>query len=94
MFSINKYKDEGQYEKVTDYIHRPCGTSSHRIALRFELENDEDSQYPLEDILEKYWLNLTEHNRELQGSEGKRILEVELEGTYDDIMEVSDGNVL
>jgi len=75
---LEKYKDENQFEKMADYIYRMCGTPRHRIALRFELEPNEDSQYPLEDILEKYWLQVADHLREFQ-YEGKRILEVELE---------------
>jgi len=79
---LDKYKDEDQFEKLTNYIYKERKTSSYRIALRFELEPNENNQFPLEDLLDKYLLNLTEHSREFS-HEGKRILEVELESPHD-----------
>jgi len=88
---LDKYKDDSQFEKLSDYIYKKRDTSSYCITLRCELEPDEDSQYPLEDVLDKYLINVTDHAREFQ-SEGKRILEVELESPYsiDEILAVSE----
>jgi len=88
---LEKYKDDNQFEKLTDYIYKERGKSSYRITLRCELEPNEDSQYPLDDVLDKYLLNVTDHIKEFQKKE-KKILEFELESCHslDEIKAVSE----
>ena len=48
--------NEGIYNDLKD----DGGFSTHRIAMAVELEAGENSQYPLEDILDKYYVHVEE----------------------------------
>lgn len=49
------------------------------VTLYAELEDDEDTQYPLEDILDKYYVNCTDVMEEREEA-GKSIFIFEIEG--------------
>jgi hypothetical protein len=92
---LEKYNNSTEYRKLNEYVYKNLSDGNFRITLSCELENDEDSQYPLEDILDKYYVNCTDYFEEKKyGS--IRTLIFELEGSlnndednYVNIMEVS-----
>jgi len=80
---LEKYKDSAHFEKINEHIYRQRSDGSYRIALSCELERDEDTQYPLEDLLDKYYVNCTDYLEEKQVDD-LRILSFELEGSLDE----------
>lgn len=53
--TLEKYTDL-PYEYLEEHIYRNQADQIFVTALSFELEADEDSQYPLEDLLERFSL--------------------------------------
>lgn len=47
------------YESLDHHIYRNTEENTYVIALSFELEADEDSQYPLEDLLDQFNLYIS-----------------------------------
>lgn len=75
---LDKYQDKQNYEEIGNGLFKDLINKRYVITLKFELETDEDSQYPLEDILDKYYVNCTSHIVE----DGKN-MEVEIEDGND-----------
>lgn len=88
---LDKYDDYKRYAQQEGFIYKDVtggvggkmGITSapvYCVTLYAELENvEEDTQYPLEDILDKYYVNCTEIMEEKEES-GKRIFIFEVEG--------------
>ena len=70
--------DNGSYKSVDDDFE-------HKIAFSFELEEGEDTQYPLEDLLDRYNLYVSD----FLPSESTSIMKIELAGSPDDIQNVA-----
>ena len=79
---LDKYNDRGKYQPIDGTIFEDLSGETYCLTLYCELEENEDTQYPLEDILDEYYVNCTEHMEE-QEADGKRILIVEIEGSLD-----------
>ena len=87
---LDKYDDTVRYTQHDGFVYKdvtggaagrmlPSAGPVYCVTLRAELEADEDTQYPLEDILDKYLLNCTEVTEEKEEA-GKRIFLFEMEG--------------
>lgn len=87
---LGKYSDTARYTQYDGFIFKDVtggvsgkmGISSepvYCVTLYAELEEGEDTQYPLEDILDKYYVNCTEVMEEKE-EEGKHIYIFEIEG--------------
>ena len=79
---LEKYQDSTQFEKIDERIYKQRSNGSYRIALACELEDGESAQYPLEDLLDKYYVNCTDYFEETQIND-LRTLSFELEGSLD-----------
>jgi len=92
---LEKYRDSGKYQSEGNGIYKDLENKRYVITLRFELEKGDDSrqaddfQYPLEDILDKYYVNCTEHIVE-EEIDGVEFLEVEIEDGNDEDFESLD----
>lgn len=87
LLKLDEYSDSSNYEKIEDGIYRDIKDNENtnfRIALLFELEDGDSEQYPLEDILDKYYLYVSK----FIDFENHQILKVELAGELTDIREV------
>ncbi|KAF1299350.1 hypothetical protein BAU15_01510 [Enterococcus sp. JM4C] len=82
---LDKYQDEQDYEALENGIYKDLKNNRYVITLSFELEANENSQYPLEDILDRYYLNCTSHV-----VEEDNCMEVEIEDGNDDNFESLD----
>lgn len=82
---LDKYQNKKNYEELENGIYKDLKNKRYVITLRFELENNENSQYPLEDILDKYYVNCTSHI-----DEDGNCMEVEIEDGNDDNFESLD----
>ena len=87
---LDKYDDCARYTQYEGFIYKDVtgGFGARRgitsepvycVTLYAELEDGEDTQYPLEDILEEYCVVCAEATEEKEEA-GKRIYIIEVEG--------------
>lgn len=79
-----------KFELIEDGIYRDLNDSDgecHRIALSYKLENNE-GQYPLEDILDKYFLFVTDFINSREKTNPGDTVHILLGGMLDDIQKV------
>lgn len=94
LLKLEKHKDSFRYEKIDDGIYKDLNdldTTNYRIALSFELEENETFQYPLEDILDKYFLhisNIIKNETEQEHDKDNISIEIELAGELEDVQNV------
>ena len=79
---LEKYQDVEKYQSLENGIFKDLGNKRYVITLRFELEESDDFQYPLEDVLDKFYINCTDYIVQ-KDDNGVRILETELEDGND-----------
>lgn len=82
---LDKYKNEEKYVLIEGNIYRDLtdpGILNHRAAMTMQLEETEDSQYPLDDILTKYSLYVSDF---VDDDTSLRILNIELAGALEDL---------
>lgn len=84
---LKKYETD-KFSIVKDNIYYGKDTNKYYITLYTILENNENTQYPLEDLLDKYYLNCTEvlDNCIINS---KNVFIFELEGEKENILEIS-----
>jgi len=81
---LDKYKANPNYELVEGNIYKDLEENHHVFALSYELEDEEDSQYPLEDILDKFYLHVSDFiDEERYNTENE--ITLELGGDLDDV---------
>lgn len=88
---LEKYKKLSDFELIEDGIYKDLhdqDDTKYRIAISYELENNEDSQYPLEDILDKFFLYVSDFLEE--DTNLSNLKKVELGGELDDIRAVKE----
>lgn len=83
---LKKYKDPTKFQKITKFVYKDLLEENFKITLCCELEDDEDIQYPLEDILDKYCVNCTDYFEE-KILNNKTYLYFELEGSSNNVEE-------
>lgn len=87
---LDKYSDNARYTRHDSFVYEDATGgvggkmgittgSVYCVTLYAELEEGEDTQYPLEDLLDKYYVNCTEVMEEKE-EDGKRIYIFEIEG--------------
>lgn len=87
---LDKYSDSTRYTHYEGFIYKDStggvGAETEEspepvycVTLYTELKNSEDTQYPLEDILDKYLVNCTDVMEEKE-EDDKRIFIFEIEG--------------
>ena len=79
---LDKYNDREKYKSADNTIFEDLSGETYCVTLYCELEEGEDTQYPLEDIMDEYYVNCTDCMEERE-EDGKRILIVEIEGSLD-----------
>lgn len=87
---LDKYNELSNYQIEKEGVYRDLNdtdSTRYRIALSFELEDGESEQYPLEDILDKYYLYVSSF---LENPQKSNVLELELAGELDDVLDVKD----
>ncbi|MFC3158013.1 hypothetical protein ACFOEQ_05460 [Chryseobacterium arachidis] len=57
---LDKYKENPNYELTEGNIYKDIEENHYVFSLSYELEENEDSQYPLEDILDKFYLHVSD----------------------------------
>ncbi len=83
ILKLENYADAERYESVEAGIYKDltdAERTNHRLAISFELEDGENTQYPLEDILDKYRIHVTEFIKE----DGP-LIELELAGPQENL---------
>ncbi|THF53231.1 hypothetical protein E6C50_03245 [Flavobacterium supellecticarium] len=80
---FDKFNDTSNYSMVADNIYQGPD-EEHLFGLRYELEEEEDSQYPLEDILDKFYLYISDFEDEENFATSRNVT-IELSGELEDI---------
>jgi len=89
LLDLEKYKDTARYQFVEAGIYKDLSDpddTSYRIPLSFELEAGEDTQYPIEDMLDKYYLYVAGFLSPEDSTNG--LMDLELGGELNDILQV------
>lgn len=89
LLNLDQYKDFNHYQLVEEGIHIDLGdtdATNYRIAISYAIESGEDSQYPLENLLDEFCLYVSDFLE----SENQNQDQVKLEfaGTFEDIQKV------
>lgn len=83
IIEIDKFKDSSNYEMIEEGIYNDLkddgGFSTHRIAMTVEVEEGENSQYPLEDVLDKFYVHVEEFLEPKNENESRFIFGGELD---------------
>ncbi|WP_233783226.1 hypothetical protein [Flavivirga eckloniae] len=83
-----KYENTNLYEVVENGIYKDLtdeDDAKYRMTISYELESDENNnQYPLEDVLDKYYLHVSDFLESENNSESNEF-KLELGGDLDDI---------
>lgn len=82
--NLNKYKNNTNYELAEGNIYKDIKENHYVFALSYELEENEDSQYPLEDILDKFYLHVSDFIDEDNYYTSKNIT-LEIGGDLEDV---------
>ena len=82
IINLDKYSNKNDFEFIGDGVYKNLKDGNFRIAFSCELEDDENTQYPLEDILDKYYVNATDYV-ETKVENGITTINIELEGSLD-----------
>lgn len=85
---LPKYQTE-RFQFIRENIHKSLDDETYRITLSMELEKDEDTQYPIEDILDEYGLYATDHIV-TEEKKDRTVLEIELAGDLEGIESASN----
>ena len=98
---LDKYSNAERYTVIEDCIYKDItggvggsmGITNepvYCVTLYSELEENEDTQYPLEDILDKHYVNCTDVMEE-KIEDGKRVFIFEVEGeSLESIKEIAE----
>jgi len=84
--SLDKYNSNNNFELVDGNIYKDLVEDHYVFALSYELEDEEDSQYPLEDILDRYYLHVSDFVDEDRYSNSSDVT-LELGGNLDNVKE-------
>ncbi|TND08566.1 MAG: hypothetical protein FD123_2070 [Bacteroidetes bacterium] len=83
---LEKYHDSTHYKLIEEGIYLDLNDSegtNHRFPVSAELEDGEDGQYPIEDILDKFYLHVSDFLESENRSQNQ--LKLELAGELEDI---------
>lgn len=80
---LDKYR-HSKYELIEKGIYRNADEDLYVFAINYELEDEEDSQYPLEDILDKFYLHVSDFIDE-DAYDNAKIVSLELAGALDNV---------
>lgn len=84
--TCKKYSNQENYELIENGIYKDLkdeDDDNYRMTISYELDSD-DSQYPLEDILDKYYLHVSDFLEPENDYNSNKVIQ-ELGGTLDDI---------
>ncbi len=81
---LQKHENTTDYEKIEDGIYQDLSDTEDtcfRMSLSFELEEGEDSQSPLEDVLDRFYLHISD----FLDAEEEQVVALELAGDLNNI---------
>ncbi len=87
--ALEKYKDATKYLAIGNGIFKDLADpddTNHRLPVSLELEEGEDTQYPLEDVLDKYYIHVSDF---YDSPAPEKILNIELAGELEDLQKAS-----
>lgn len=92
IFKCFKHENSINYEFIEEGVYKDLNDddpAKFRIAISYELETNEDKQYPLEDILNKYFLHVEDFLEDDNDSESN-LFKLELGGELENVIEAKE----
>lgn len=89
---LDKYHGNTNFELIEGNIYKDLEENHYVFALSYELEETEDSQYPLEDILDEYFLHVSDFIDEDRFYSSREVT-LELGGDLEDVKKAIAGIV-
>lgn len=86
---LGKYQGNPNFAWIEGTIYKDLEEDHYVVALSYELEETEDSQYPLEDILDKFYLHVSDFIDEAAFYSSKSVV-LELAGSLEDVKQAID----
>lgn len=89
--TCEKYSNKENYVLIENGIYKDLkdeDDANYRITISYELDSD-DNQYPLEDLLDKFYLHVSDFLESENNSNSNKIIQ-ELGGTLDDIKKAQE----
>ncbi len=89
--TCEKYSNQQNYELIENSIYKDLKDEDDgncRMTISYELDSD-NSQYPLEDILDKFYLYVSDFLESENNSNSNKI-KIELGGTLEDIKKAQE----
>ena len=94
LLNLDKYNNARKYQLLEKGIYKDIedtDTTNIRIAISFELETDERGQYPLEDILDKYYLHVSDFlGTDIDNAQCGSVLNLILAGELEDVLNAKE----
>jgi hypothetical protein len=84
LVDLNKYENKSRFQHIESNVYRDVIEESYVFAITYEIENEEDSQYPLEDILDEFNLYVSDFIDENRFN-NEKIAHIELAGELEDV---------
>lgn len=84
---FDKFNNDPNYSNIEENIYK--SQDDYSFGIHYELEEGEDSQYPLEDILDKFYLYVSDFKDE-DSFAVSRNPTIELSGELEDIKAATD----
>lgn len=82
--TLDEYVKSGLYNYIEDNIYQKIENGKHYITLYCILENDENDQYPLEDLLDEYHIIYTNYFINTYDEQGNNVLIFEIESALNE----------
>ena len=86
LVELDKYTGNPGYRHIEGNIYESLEEKEHVFAFTYELEQGEDSQYPLEDLLDRFFLYVSDFVDEERFNTGPTVI-LELAGSLEDVRE-------
>jgi tetratricopeptide (TPR) repeat protein len=84
LIELDKYKDNPRYQLISGTIFKDLEEDHCVFAVSYELEGSGDSQYPLEDVLDEFYLHVSDFINE-ESLYTSKIKTIELGGAIENI---------
>ena len=86
-----KHSNQDRYELIENGIYKDLedeDSANHRMCISYELDAD-DTQYPLEDVLDKYYMHVEDFLEDENDPDSNVIIQ-EMGGTLDDLRKAQE----
>ncbi|MGB0870484.1 MAG: hypothetical protein ACPGSD_12875 [Flavobacteriales bacterium] len=82
-----KYKNEQEYKLINHGIYEYLKEEDvYRMTISYQLKSENNTQYPMEDILDKYYLHVSDF-LDSENDKNSNVFKLEVEGSLEDLVQ-------